>query len=91
MFMNTSEQILVIVLATVLAILLVLAVVIAIMTIRLIKSVNRIADKAEQLIESAEHVGQVFRNASGPLAVFKVVQNIADLVAKHKSGSRKSK
>jgi len=91
MTMNTSEQILVVVLAVVLAILLVLSIAIAIMVLRLLKSINRITQKAEHLIESAEHVSDVFRNAAGPLAVFRVVQNIADLVSKHKSGkSRKS-
>lgn len=81
--MNTSEQILVVILSTVFAILLVLLVVIAIQVIRLVKAINRITEKAEHIIESAEHASDIFRNVSGPLALMRVINNVVQLVSKH--------
>lgn len=81
--METSEQILVVILATALAVLLVLAIVIAVLIIKLLKTVGRITDKAEHVIQTAEHVGEAFSNVGGPLAIFKVIKNITELVSKH--------
>lgn len=80
--MNTAENILVIVLASALAIFLLLAVVAAVQIIRLLKTINKITDKAERVIETAENVGEVFKNAAGPLALARVVGNIIDAVHK---------
>lgn len=81
--MNASEQILVIILSTALAVLLVLAITIAVFTLKLVKSIKRLSDKAENIVENVEHVGETFKNASGSLAIFKVINNIAKVVAKH--------
>ena len=81
--MDTSEQILVIFLSTALAIFLTLAIVIAVMVIKLLQQVRRLSDKAEHIVENVEHVGETFRNASGPLALFKVISNIVDNVSRH--------
>lgn len=80
--MNTAENILVIVLAAALALFLLLAVVIAVQIVRLLKTINKITDKAERVIETAENVGEVFKNAAGPLALARVVGNIIDAVHK---------
>jgi hypothetical protein len=81
--MDTSLQILVIILSTALAILIVLAIVAVVLFIRILKAIGRITDKAEHFVQSAEQVGQALSNATGPLAVFKVVRNITELVTKH--------
>lgn len=83
--MDTSTQILVVILATVLAILLVLSIVIAVLVIKLLKAIGRITDKAEHVIETAEHVGEAFSSATGSMAVFKLVRNITSMVSKYKS------
>lgn len=80
--MNTTEHILLIVLAAALALFLLLAIFIAVQIIRLLKAVNKITAKAEHVIETAESVGEVFKNAAGPLALARVVGNIIRAVNK---------
>lgn len=90
--MDTSTHILVIILSAALALFLVLAIVIAIQIIRLIRTVNHIVQRAETVIETAESVGRVFRNVSGPLTAAHVVQNIIENVVQHnKRGKRDEK
>lgn len=84
--MDTSEQILVIFLSTALAVLLVLSIIVAVLAIKLLKSVRRITEKAEHIVDNVEHVGETFKNAAGPLALFKVLSNLAKVVSKHSKG-----
>jgi len=86
--METSQDILVIILATALAVLLVLAIVVAVLIVKLLQGVKRITDKAEHVIETAEHVGEAFSNASGSLALFKIVRNVAEMVTKHTTNKK---
>lgn len=81
--MNTSEQILVVILSTALAVLLVLAIALTVLVIKLVKTISRISEKAEHIVENVEHVGDTFRNAAGPLALFKVINNLVHVVSKH--------
>jgi hypothetical protein len=78
--MNMAEQILVVVLAAALALFLILAIVATIMVIRLIKSLQAIALKAEQLVGSAEAVGEMVRNTVGKLSLLKFMKHMVDLV-----------
>lgn len=87
--MDTGFDILVIILSVTLAIFLILAITVAILAIKLFKTLNRIADKAESVVESAETVGRFFKTASGPLAVFKLIHNIVEGVGQH--GKREKK
>lgn len=80
--MNTTEHILLIVLAAALALFLLLAIVITVQVIRLLKTINKITDKAERVIETAENVGEVFKNAAGPLALMRIVSNVVNTVTK---------
>lgn len=80
--MNTTENVLLIILALALALFLLLAIVVAVQVIRLLKTINKITDKAERVIETAENVGEVFKNAAGPLALARVVGNILHKVNK---------
>lgn len=80
--MNTTEHILLIVLAAALALFLLLAIVITVQVIRLLKVVNKITAKAEHVIETAENVGEVFKNAAGPLALMRIVSNVVNTVTK---------
>jgi hypothetical protein len=82
--MDTSFQILVIILSTALAVLLVLAIVIAVMTIKLMQQIRRISDKAEHVIQNAEQAAQAFKSATGSMAIFKLVKNITSMVSKSK-------
>lgn len=79
--MDTAEQILVIFLSTALALFLVLAITIAIMVVKLVANLRAIAQKAENIVDSAESVAELFKKASGPLTVMHFIRGIANAVA----------
>lgn len=82
--MNTTEQVLLIILAATLALFLILAIIVVVQIMRLLKAVNKITAKAEHVIETAENVGEVFKNAAGPLALLRVVSNVVETITKAK-------
>lgn len=87
--MSTSENILVIILSVFLALFLVLAITALVFVVRLLKTLNRITAKAEKVIDSAETVGNVFRNAAGPLAALRLLRNIVETVTEHSKKHKK--
>jgi type II secretory pathway pseudopilin PulG len=87
--MEQAETILVIITSSLLSLLLLIGIVLAVVVIKLVRSIRRIADRAEDLIDSAESVTEAFRHASGPLALLKTVQNIVSMVNEHKRSNRK--
>lgn len=91
MELSTAQQILVIFLSTTLAILLVLSIVIAAMIIRLLKTLRLMVDKAERLVESAEAVGAVIKNAAGPLGLFRLLHGIIDMARSKQGNDKKEK
>ncbi len=82
--MNTAEQILVVILAAALAVFLVLGIVIATQIIRLMKTLNEVAVKAQEFVNSAEKTAEVVRSAVGQLSLLRFVQSVVDVVQKHK-------
>lgn len=82
--MDTATHILVIILSAFLALFLLLGIIGLVQAIRLMRAIQRIAHKAEAIIESAESVGTLFRNAAGPLAIFKLIRNMAHVVKGNK-------
>jgi hypothetical protein len=82
--MDTSTHILVIILSIFLALFLLLSIIIALQIMRLLKAVNRVASKAESIVDSAETVSAMFKDAAGPLAILKVIHNIAEAVQGNK-------
>lgn len=87
MLMNTAEQILVVILASALAVFLVLAIIIAVQVIRLMKVLNNVALKAQEVVDSAEKTAELVKNAVGQLSVVRFVQNIVDMVQKRSKKS----
>lgn len=87
--MNTAEQILVIILASALAVFLVLAIIIAVQMIRLMKTLQIIADKAQEFVDSAEKTAELVKSAVGQLSVVRFVQNVVDMVQKRSKKSDK--
>lgn len=67
--MNTAEQILVVILASALAVFLVLAIIIAIQAIRLMRVLNDVALKAQQFVDSAEKTADLVKSAVGQLSL----------------------
>lgn len=84
MNVNTSEHILVILLSIALALLLVLAIIIAVYAIRLLKAVNRLAEKAEHVAQKAEGIGSLLSKVTTSTAAFRVIKSVFDIAAKHK-------
>lgn len=89
MLMNTAEQILVVILASALAVFLVLAIIIAVQIIRLMKVLNRVAIKAQEVVDSAEKTAELVRGAVGQLSVMRFVQNVVDMVQRRTKKSDK--
>jgi hypothetical protein len=74
--LHNAEAILVIIVSVTLTVFLVAAIVVLVLISRLIQSVRRIVTHAEEVIETAGSAAEMLRNASGPLALFKVIRNI---------------
>ncbi len=89
MDMNTSEQVLVIFLSSALAVFLLVAIIATIKLIQILNHIKRITEKAEQLADKAEAVGEFFRKSAGPIAVGKLLSNIVETVFKRKQGKRR--
>ena len=64
--MDSYEKILVVFLATALAILLSLSIVVLIKLIKLVNRVNRISEKAESAVERVADIGAVVQRFAGP-------------------------
>jgi hypothetical protein len=89
--MNGYEQFLVIILATFLAIFLLLAIALLALLIKLVKTINRITDKAESLANKAEAVGEFFEHAATPMAVGRALTTIVEKFFSKKHSAHESK
>lgn len=89
--MDTAEEILVVILAAALAIFLILAIVIAALVIRLMRSLQRITDKAEAMADSAEKTVDAVRGVVGQASLFRFVQSIIGMAQKRSKEDEKSK
>jgi len=87
--MNTAEQILVVILASALAVFLVLAIVAAVQLIRLLKVLHEVALKAQDFVDSAERTADLVKSAVGQLSLMRFVQNVVSMVHKHSKKSDK--
>jgi hypothetical protein len=86
--METSQDILVIILAVALAVLLVLSIVIAALTIKVLTAVRRIADKAEHAAENADQITQTIVNMTGSLSAVRLFQSVVNMMSKSHSGKK---
>lgn len=82
--MENAEQILVVILAVMLALFLVLGAIALSKLIKLLDSLKRISEKAEQLADTAGTVGEMFKYTAGPVAVAKLLANITGIIFKNK-------
>ncbi len=82
--MENTQQILVIVLASMLAIFLALGIVALTKLIQLLDHLKRISEKAEKLANTAETVGEFFKYTAGPAAIGKLLANISNVIHKRK-------
>lgn len=80
--MQNAESTLVIIVSTVLALFLLTAIIVLIMIAKLVQSIKRVVEQAERVVETAGEAADMLRNASGPLALFKLVRNMMNAVDK---------
>lgn len=78
--MQNAESILVVVLATFLAISLLCTVILLVKSIQIVNQIKRITDKAEALVDKAESVGEFFQQTTGKFAVGKLLSHLASTV-----------
>jgi hypothetical protein len=81
--MNTEERILVIFLSVALAIFLTLAIAVMVLTLQILNKVKRISDKAEDLADKAEAVGEFFQKTAGPATLAKSLTKMFKMYSKH--------
>lgn len=73
--MNTTFDILVIVLGCLLGIFLILSIISAVLILKLIKSLREIVAKGEQLVDSAEAIGETLRRNAGAVNIIKLLMS----------------
>ncbi len=88
--MEDTQTILVIILASALAVFLILGIVVTIKLIQILQQLKLIMDKAEKLADRAEHVTEFFKYTAGPVALGKLITNISETVFKHHKKSRRN-
>lgn len=84
----TSEELLVIILSTTLAIFLFLAIIATIKLIQVLNHLKRITETAEKLANTAESVGEFFKYTAGPAAIGRFISNISESVMRHNKKSK---
>jgi hypothetical protein len=84
--MNNADEILLIILSSVLIILLLLIIWGLVYLVQFLKKAKQIATSAEKVVNSAETVAGAFKNVSGPIALFRLVNNLGKMVVGHKEG-----
>ena len=76
--MQNAEAILVIIVSSVLTLFLIVSIIVLVMIAKLVSAIKRMVDHAEQVVETAGEAAEMLRNASGPLALFKVLRNVVN-------------
>jgi uncharacterized protein (UPF0335 family) len=80
--MDEALKILIIIVSSALSLFLIVCIVIGVISVRILRDVRRITRKAEKVIDSAESVSEIFRQATGPLAIIKILRNIVKAAKK---------
>ncbi len=86
--MENAETILVIILASFLALFLILAIVATVKIIQIVDHLKRISEKAEAIADKAEDAASFFSKAAGPAMIGNLLANIADIVSKKSKKKR---
>lgn len=87
--MNTTEQILLIILSGAFAVFLILAIVFTVAGIKLVKQLQHITQKAESIADKAEMVSSFVGKSAGPVAIGKLLLNIVESVKAQSKKGRK--
>ena len=78
--MTTLDTVFLIITASLLSLFFLLASATLVMIMGLLKNVKRVVAKADSVVDSVENAADVFKDAQGRMAFFKLVRNIIKLV-----------
>jgi uncharacterized protein (UPF0335 family) len=74
--MDETLKILIIIVSGTLSLFLIVGIVLGVVAYHIMQDVRRITQKAEKVIDSAESVSEIFRQATGPFFIVKILRNI---------------
>ena len=89
--MDSSERILVNILAAALAVFLLLSIVAVVKLIGLLNILKRISEQAEKIADKAEAVTSFFEHTAAPAAFFKFLSNITGFMHKRNNDAANNK
>lgn len=79
---STWFAVLVIILSSFLGLFLILGIVLLVKVIQIVGQIKRITEHAEQVADRAEHMAAFFEKTATPVALVKLVSNLAEVVQK---------
>lgn len=77
--MNTTEEVLLIVVGVLLSVFILLCIAVMAGVLKLIKALRDMIAKAEEVVDSVESAAEVLKDTSGRLAFFKLIRNIVKM------------
>jgi len=80
--MNTTFDILVIVLSCLLALFLILSIIAVSLVLKLLKSLRQVVAKGEQLVDTAEELGDTLRRNAGAVSIVRLLMKFMATVNK---------
>jgi hypothetical protein len=84
--MNTTFDVLVIVLSSLLAIFLIICITAAVVVLKLVKSLRAVVAKGEHLVDSAEELGETIKRNAGAVGMLQMAMKFMKIVNKAKKG-----
>lgn len=87
--METSQEILVVILSGALAVFLILSIILLAICIKIANHVKRITEKAELITDKAEDIADFFSKAATPLVIGKIIGKVTDAFRTRPSKRRK--
>ena len=84
MDLNTTQQVLLIILSSFLALFLITGIIFGVIAIKIMRHIKRITEKAEQIADKAEAAAEFFEKSTGSLAIGKLLLNIFEVVNRKK-------
>jgi hypothetical protein len=80
--MNTTFDVLVIVLSCLLAVFLTISIISAVLILKLVKSLRQVVAKGEHLVDSAEALGETLKRNAGALGILRLVMKFVGTMNK---------
>ena len=77
--MSTTDEVLVIILITLLSVFFLLCIIAMTVIIKLINSLREIVAIADDVIDSVESAAETFKNTQGKMVIFKLINNLVKM------------